>query len=426
MNSSRIAYLLTAFPTISETFVEGEVRALLVRGLPIDLYATRNLREGAGPEDPMNDRGLMIHRSPYLLHREVVFTVLRFLRERPRATLAVLLEVVLGNLASPRFLLQTLALFPKTLVFARRMQERRTVHVHATWGHYPATAALVISRLLDVPFSFSAHAGLDVTGDTTFQATKVRGARFVLTCNESNRRFLSHRTPDCADKIRVVHHGVSLVEIPRAESRPVEEAPTILSVGRLAREKGFLDLLHACDLLRGRGHRFALRIYGEGPERRRMEREIERRGLQDRVRLEGTAPHARILEACARATVVVLASYRGPEGYLDGIANVLVEAMACGTPVVSTDYPGARELLQDGLLGPLVPQRDPARLADAIEALLRDPARRAELARLGRRRIEASFDRERNIEAIASLFRSVLEASDGRPAGITARDPRSA
>jgi len=426
VNSGRIAYLLTAFPTISETFVEGEIRALLVRGFPIDLYATRNLREGAGPENPMADRGLMIHRSAYLLHREVVWAALRFLRERPRATLAALFEVLLGNLPSPRFFLQALVLFPKTLVFARRMRERGTVHVHATWGHYPATAALVISRLLDIPFSFSAHAGLDVTGDTTFQATKVRRARFVLTCNESNRRFLTDRTPDCADKIRVVHHGVSLVDIPGAANRPEVDPPELLSVGRLAREKGFLDLLHACDLLGRRGLRFALSIYGEGPERRRMEREIERRGLQDKVRLEGTAPHARILEACTRATLVVLASYRGPEGYLDGIANVLVEAMACGTPVVSTDYAGARELLQDGLLGPLVPQRDPARLADAIEALLRDPARRAELARLGRRRIEASFDRERNIEAIASLFQLVLEESDGRPGGITVRDPKSA
>ena len=142
--------------------------------------------------------------------------------------------------------------------------------------------------------------------------------------------------------------------------------------------------------------------------------------------MEGTAPHARILEACARATLVVLASYRGPGGYLDGISNVLVEAMACGTPVVSTDYPGARELLQDGLLGPLVPQRDPVRLADAMESLLRDPARRGELARLGRGQIEASFDRERNIEAIASLFVSVLGESGGRPGGITVCDPRSA
>ncbi len=419
MKSGRIAYLLTAFPTVSETFVEGEFRALMARGFPIDLYATRNFREPIDPGDSQSDRGLDIQRAPYLLSREVVASCLGFLLRRPLRTLGAFASVTIGNLPSPRYLLHALALFPKSLAFARRMERRGTVHVHATWGHYPATSAFVISRILGIPFSFSAHAGLDVSSDTTFQSTKIRAARFVLTCNEASRRFLEARNPEDSSRIHSVYHGVLLAEVPPPGSLPKAAPPEIVSVGRLAPEKGFCDLLEACDLLRRRGAPFRLRVFGEGPHRRRLEDAIERRGLGGSVVLEGAAPHASVLEACARATIVALASYRGPRGFLDGISNVLVEAMACGTPVVSTDYEGSRELLQAGKVGILVPQRDPRELADALERLLRDSALRAELSRCGRRRVEQSFDRETNVEAIASLLSSVLEEPSSRGVGAT-------
>jgi glycosyltransferase involved in cell wall biosynthesis len=188
----------------------------------------------------------------------------------------------------------------------------------------------------------------------------------------------------------------------------------ILSVGRLAEEKGFLDLLDAAARLKQRQIAFRLRIFGDGPQRRELERAIDRLGLADRVRLEGVAPHPVILQACAAASVVALASYPGPQRFQDGIANILVEAMACSTPVVSTEYEGSRELLEEGRWGVLVPPREPARLADALQDLLGDPGRQVELGRRGRFRVEQSFDRERNIERIAALFREAL-AGGGSP-----------
>jgi glycosyltransferase involved in cell wall biosynthesis len=397
----RVSYLLTAYPTISETFVEGEFRALRRRGIEIDLYATRNFREilpGRGAENPQHDAV----RLPYLLGREPVAALVFWILRRPLRTLSTLARLVTGNLASPRYLLHALALFPKSLSFARRIRARGSGHVHATWGHYPATSAWVISRLTDTPFSFSAHAGLDVTRDTTFQAEKIATARFVLACNQANGDLLRSRNPRHAARIRTVYHGVDLSAIPAPGSIPRADPPEILSIGRLAPEKGFLDLLRACGFLKTRGTRFFLRIIGAGPQRETILRAIREAGLRECAALDEPVPHRRALEASARATVVALASYRHA-GHIDGIPNVLVEAMACGTPVVSTDHPGARELLKDGG-GLLVPQRDPERLAGALESLLRDPALGEQVARAGRRRIEQAFDRERNIEQIAALF----------------------
>ena len=147
---ARIAYLLTAFPTISETFVEGEFRALSRRGLPIDLYATRNFCEFAGESDRKEDRGQEVQRSPYLLGWEVAVAAAFFLFHSPFRTLGTLGRLVAGNAGSPRYLAHALALFPKSLVFARRMKQRGTCHVHGTWAHYPATVAYTVSRLLGI------------------------------------------------------------------------------------------------------------------------------------------------------------------------------------------------------------------------------------------------------------------------------------
>ena len=412
LNSGRIAYLLTAFPPVSETFVEGEFRALARRGLPVDLYATRNFREETASDEPGRDRGLTIHRSAYLLGGGIPSAALFFLARHPGRTLGTFARVVAANARSPRYLAHALALFPKSLVFARQMQAAGTAHVHGTWAHYPATAAYIAARLLGASYSFSGHAGLDVFSDTAFLPGKIRAARFILACQGATRRRMDRLVPGSAGKIHVVYHGVDFTEIPRPGSVPRADPPEIVSVGRLTPEKGFLDLLQAAARLRDRGISFRLRVVGRGPQREELEREAARLNLGDVVRLEGIAPHAEVLAAMARATLVTLASYRPPNDFQDGIPNVLVEAMACGTPVVTTDHDGSRELLESGRYGVTVPERDPARLAEAIEALLRDPNRRAALARSARERVERDFDRDKNIEAIARLFREALGAPE--------------
>jgi glycosyltransferase involved in cell wall biosynthesis len=398
---------------VSETFVEGEFRSLSRRGLPVDLFATRNFREETGSRDPLDDRGLAIQRSEYLFGREIPAAALYFLARHPARTLGTLARVVAGSALSPRYLLHALALFPKSLVFARRMRSLGTVHVHGTWAHYPATAAYIAARMVGASYSFTGHAGLDVLSDTAFLAEKVRSARFILVCQSATRRRMEQLVPESAARIHTVYHGVDFSEIPPPGSLARADPPEIVSVGRLTPEKGFLDLLQAAGQLRDRRVAFKLRIFGQGPQREALEREIARLDLRDRAVLSGIAPHAEILAAMARATLVTLASYRPPNFFQDGIPNVLVEAMACGTPVLTTEHDGSRELLESGRHGVMVPERDPPRLAAAIESLLGDPERRRDMAARARARIERDFDREKNVEAIARLFRDALVERSG-------------
>ena len=142
--------------------------------------------------------------------------------------------------------------------------------------------------------------------------------------------------------------------------------PVIIAAGKLAPWKGFADLIAAAGLLRDRGREANVIILGEGPLRAKLQAQIDSLGMGDRVRLAGHVENP--LKYFARGDVFVLSSL------VEGLPNVLVEAMLAGCTPVATDCPtGPREVLQDGKYGYLVAVQDPAALADGIERALDYP-----------------------------------------------------
>ena len=141
--------------------------------------------------------------------------------------------------------------------------------------------------------------------------------------------------------------------------------PVILSAGRLARAKDFPTLLRAFSQV-SRNRDVRLMILGEGSQRRRLEKTIRKMGLQEKVSLPGWVPNPYAF--MSRASLFVLSSK------LEGLGNVLIEAMACGCPCVSTDCPaGPAEIVDNGRFGPLVPVGDDSALAAAMERVLDSP-----------------------------------------------------
>jgi glycosyltransferase involved in cell wall biosynthesis len=161
--------------------------------------------------------------------------------------------------------------------------------------------------------------------------------------------------------------------------------PVLLSVARLTSAKDVPTLLHAFARLRER-RRSRLVVLGEGEERRRLERLARRLGWASDVDLAGYSPNP--YPAMAAADALVLSSRR------EGLPTVLLEALALGTPVVATDCEsGPREILENGRLGRLVPPRDPAALARAMEAVLADGSRPAPNGALDRYALQTIADR---------------------------------
>lgn len=159
---------------------------------------------------------------------------------------------------------------------------------------------------------------------------------------------------------------------------PVEEAwltkkqgPVLVAAGGLVPWKGFAELLTAMSLLRSKSDA-RLIILGEGPQRAELEAQIRNLGLEDTVKLLGNVENP--LKYFALADVFVLSSH------VEGLPNVLVEAMMCGCTAVATNCPtGPREVLQDGKYGYLVPMKDPPALADGILRAIAEPVDRTRL-----------------------------------------------
>jgi glycosyltransferase involved in cell wall biosynthesis len=132
------------------------------------------------------------------------------------------------------------------------------------------------------------------------------------------------------------------------------------------------------------------------------------------VELVGPRPQSEVINEIQSAAVLAAPCVISRDGDRDGLPNVIQEALALGTPVVSTDVTGIPEVIRDGQTGLIVPQRDPVALAAAIERLLADPGLRVRLASNGRRLIEAEFDIRRNTERRRRIFfglpRAGLEA----------------
>jgi len=199
----------------------------------------------------------------------------------------------------------------------------------------------------------------------------------TLAVSEAARDCVLRHFPGPVD---VLPNGVNLVRfrpgLPRL-SRFDDGTPNILFVGRHDPRKGLPELMTACAALARDGVPFRLIIVGDGALRRRIEGMVQG-PLQGRVHFEGRVSNEHLPRYYASADLFCSPA-RGGESF--GI--VLLEAMACGVPIVATDLPGYRTVLTPGREGLVVPPRDPAALTTALRALLDDRALRADMGARG-------------------------------------------
>src|SRR5205814_6874541 len=172
-------------------------------------------------------------------------------------------------------------------------------------------------------------------------------------------------------------------------------------------------------LLRDRGVRFRCHIVGHGELRESLTRLIHRLDLDQFVALEGAADQDEVISWYRRATVLALPCRVARDGDRDGIPNVLIEAAACGLPIISTPVSGIPELVTDRVSGLIVPPQNPAALARAITLMLHSPELRERLRVNARKRVEQTFDVRRNALAIGRELRAVMEPRGTEPLSTT-------
>ena len=436
-----IGYVLMGYPRVSETFIASEVLRVERAGVPLRLFVIKTVEERerslrhpvvdavrARPEylPDTSSLTLPLHRWRASHVRPFLPALQRAAGERPRGLLratAMALGQAVRNRRSfwsgPRKvnvkeLLQAVAL-------ADRLLDAPDVrHLHAHFAHGTTTVTWLAAVITGLPFSFTGHAR-DIYAEhlnpNGLLRRKLRAARFAVTCTEANRRHLLQVAPEAA--VHLVYHGLGadfarLVDSEPAVSPSANGRLRVLGVGRLVEKKGFDVLVDACALLARREVSFEAQIVGQDDKHGdEVRRRIASAGLDGRVRLSGPMGQADLSHTYRSASVFCLPCRVLP-GDRDGLPNVLVEAMASGVPVVTTDVSGIPELVSHEANGLLVPPDDPEALADALVRLHEDRELAERLTRAGRATVRDNFDGDVLARRLADLFREALAPEAGR------------
>ncbi|MCF6289853.1 MAG: glycosyltransferase [Desulfobacterales bacterium] len=402
----KIAYLVSRFPHLPETFILREMSELVRQGESIFLYPLIRQQQPVVHQEAESWLG-RARFLPFLSPR-VLEAGLGTLAHRPAVVAALFARTVRGNLPSRRFLARAMALFPKALYAARLMQEQGIEHIHAHYATHPALVAWLIHRLTGISYSITVHAH-DIFVDTTMLGVKLREASFVVAISEYNRDYLARTVgPWVREKIEVIHCGIEPEQYAARQGthRPGQRFE-LLSIGSLQPYKGYSYLIRACGLLRDRGVPFRCRIIGGGGEARNLARLIARERLGSLVELAGPLPQEEVAGILPSAHCYVQPSIVTPAGKMEGIPVSLMEALACELPVLASNLSGIPELIQPDKTGYLVEPADPAALAAALEQIYAEPARAGRLARAGRSLVRDRFALKKNVRQLAARFGSV-------------------
>jgi len=286
--------------------------------------------------------------------------------------------------------------------FLELLLPHRPALVHAHFG-IDAAYALPLAKNLGRPLVTTFH-GYDATRSNraflrsanpkwiTYLRCRAQLARegdlFIAVSDFIRERLLQRGFPE--ERTKTLYTGVDLQ---RFSPSPPPESPIVLHVARLTPKKGTSDLISAMRLLRRRVPEARLMIIGDGPLRKRLEDQAAHEGVSDVVRfLGGLADRADVVEWTRRSAVACLPSVTAPDGDAEGFGMTLLEAAAMERPVVATRHGAFAEVVENGVTGLLVQERNPRELADALEAILGDPQRSRAMGVAGRRRAEAMFD----------------------------------
>lgn len=427
-----VAYILKGFPRLSEMFIASEIYRLERLGVRLRLHVIKPADEpgrhslaeriNAKPEYLPATTSLSQTTSWRWLRanlRKFLPGLRRTLRRRPagvlHAAVAACAQAIRARKSFwswPRKVY--LKEFLQAAAIADRLLDAPDVrHIHAHFSHGAATVAWLASLMTGLPFSFTAHAK-DIYCESLNPAgllrRKMRAARFVVTCTDANREHLLKVAPNT--RVQCIYHGLNAefegLLKKSSEARSRQHRLRALGVGRLVPKKGFDVLVEACAVLRRRNVPFEALIVGpHGEHEAELRRRIRLHELENYIQLTGPMDQSKLYEEYRRASAFCLPCRVLDNGDRDGIPNVLMEAMACGLPVITTPVSGIPEIVRDGVNGQLIPPDDPEALADALLSLDRDRQLAESLSREARATVRKRFDGEQFAAQLAALFREV-------------------
>lgn len=396
---NKIAYLSNPYPAISHTFIFREIQSLRKRGMeiaPVSVHPATDTQKMTAEEQREAD-GTMVLKNVSLFRIGAALVSVSL--NSPKGMARMWLQALGFCFKGPKNPVKAAGYLVEAIILLNWLHKNGISHIHEHFANPTAMVAMLCKTYGGISYSLTVH-GPDVfyTVDSSLLAEKVRNASFVRCISHYCRsQIMRITTNDQWQKTHVVRCGVDPEDF-RSPARQPNEVARLLCVGRLCPAKGQHILLAACRILKDSGFSFSLTLVGDGSERGSLEKFCRELQLEDRVLFTGALGQAEVREQYQAADIFVLPSFA------EGVPVVLMEAMAMGLPVVSTNITGIPELIDHGRSGLLATPGDVDDLVRQLQRLLVEHPLRKRLGSAGRSRVTALYDQEQNNGDLARLF----------------------
>lgn len=402
----RITYLTTHYPSVSHTFIQGEIAALERRGIEVLPVALNP----AAPADLLTPLDEQEQRRTFYVkgvaRSQMARTFAAAALRHPGPFLLGLLRAVRSGGFDAGRAAKSVAQFLEGVLVWDHARRHGSSAIHAHFGQAPASVAAQAAAFGTAvgperwTWTLTVHGWHEfATEDTSQLRAKLADADGVVAISDFTRAQLLRIGPrDLRARLEVVRCGIDLDAFPRRGTDTVGEPPVAVVTARLSAEKGHAVLLEALALLRRSGTDLRVRVIGSGPLRDDLAADAERLGVADLVDLLGALPPAEVARELRAADLFCLPTFA------EGLPVSIMEAMASGVPVVTTYVSGIPELVVHGETGWITPAGNVEALADALRSAIGSPDRPAVVA-AARAAVEARHDRRPNAIELEALLR---------------------
>ncbi|MEO0456088.1 MAG: glycosyltransferase [Cyanobacteria bacterium P01_A01_bin.114] len=415
----KIAFFLGEFPAVSQTFVLDQIVGLIQRGHEVDIFA--NVAGRGGAIHPEIQQYRLLERTHYwpnvpknhLLRtfKGVKLAVLNLFKD-PRLVLNSLNIFKFGRDAA------SLRLLYICIPFVDRRTDYDIIQCHFGWsglqGMYAREIGAVSGKLITTFHGFDLTRSIQEFGESVYASLFSKGDLFSPISDYWRHRLVKM---GCAPhKVWVHHMGVDLRKFSTSapSARKPEETVRLISVARFVEKKGLeygiravTKLLKAPASSHPASSHIEYTLIGDGELWDDLKQLVAELGVSENIILCGQKRSDQVVDQLNQSHILIAPSVTSKDGDMEGIPVVLMEAMAMGLPVVSTCHSGIPELVEDGVSGFLVPEREIEGLADKIRDLIENPEASAQMGQAGRLKIERDYSVEKLNDRLEKLYQDL-------------------
>ncbi|SEU14615.1 glycosyltransferase family 4 protein [Natrinema hispanicum] len=397
MEQVGVLYYVGSFPKLSESFILNEINELYNQGYNIAVFARNNPGEDITHEEYENIDIPIYYTDdsytdfPKLLSKKPVQMAMT------NAANGFFKQLSAKEIGHNLLLGKQCAEFVESLDFDIDI-------IHAHFASSIKIGSMLAARYHGIPCTVTAHA-VEI-----FKSPNIRKIKYicdsmdhVIVPSEYNQRYLREEIG--------IENNITVVPATTRIKKFEPSEPTVenrlLTVGRLVEKKGHTYGIEAVNNLVEMGYNITYNIIGTGDRKNLLQRQVEEHGIEDHVEFLGHVSDERLQRELSEASVFVLPCVIAEDGDRDAMPVVLKEAMASETACVSTTVSAIPELITDGHNGLLVPEKEPEKLATAVQEFLDHPKKREHIAENGRETVHNKFDISESVDTLTEVFESL-------------------